>query len=132
MHNQKIKDVARACIDYMSVGKRTTFVNLEQIMRDKGLIVEDGTGKGYSYSNESHKSLIMWVFCSQDATKVFQEIYLLLQAENKKVFFRSCPPITYLNDGLALVYPIATEFKEYDTAHWLPVTMYVGEDRNGN
>lgn len=132
MHSEKIKNVARACIDYMSIGKRTTFVNLEEIMRVKGLIVEDGTGKDYPYPNESHKSLIMWIFCSKEATKVFQEMYLILKAENKKIFFRTCSPITYLNDGVALLYPIATELKDYDTEHWLPVTMFIGKDRDEN
>lgn len=130
MYNKKIKAAAQACIEFMEEDNRITFVHLEHIMRENDIVTEDFPIKSLSYSLEGYKNIFLWVFSSIEATQVFQEIYLLLKSENKKIFFRSCSPYVYLKTGEMLLYPFATAVSEYGFPHWLPVTLSI-QEQNG-
>lgn len=129
MYNKKIKTAARACIEFMEEDNLTTFVNLEYIMRKNDIVIEDFPIKSLSYSLEGYKNIFLWVFSSVEATQVFQEMYLLLKAENKKIFFRSCSPYVYLKAGEMLTFPFATELSEYSFPHWLPVLLSIQDNK---
>lgn len=129
VYNKKIKSAARACIKYMEEGDVTTFVNLEQVMAENGIAIKDNPARSLSYSLEGHKNIILWVFSGVEATQVFQEIYLLLKADNKKILFKSCAACVYLIDGEMLTFPLATALNKYLMPHWLPVVLSIQEVR---
>ena len=101
--------------DYIKRKPWASFVDLEREF-------EDEMKGDWNLSMNNFNNLVLWSGVNSE----FSDAISQLHSEKKIKFIYEGPDIGQLNyamDGLLMELPIATEFREYDEPHWLPIVL---------
>lgn len=116
--DQQLEEAKEAVLEYVRYNRGASFVELEDVLKEKGLVRPTPEGTSEVIKAHGYENIILW----ESTNSLIVEAFISLVAEGK-VVPHPTHELVYLMDGKSLAYPLVKKAKDYKETHWLPITL---------